>query len=138
MIRITGIEDLPDELLPGLLMDVKQLIGPECAWKLLQHYGGVHVRIPKCLSAEHPLVQTLGLRDAQRLCEIYGGEVITVPKAQAALRGWRDRIIVTERDAGADIRTLALAWRLTERRVYEILSESRSRDVRQIDLFETI
>lgn len=71
----------------------------------------------------------------QALCRAHAGEIVMVPKAAQALRAMRDRTIRAERDSHS-VRQLALAHKLTRRRVQQIMADGCGQlDADQVDLF---
>lgn len=67
-----------DEL-PTSLQDVAETLGVALALKLVQHFGGVELKVPHGLKPGHPLL-ALGEEDARRLCAFLGGGELYVPK----------------------------------------------------------
>jgi Mor family transcriptional regulator len=116
-------EDIRLDDLPPLLAEITQLIGLGPTVQLAEHWGGVrhYYPRPEFLSADHPLVALLGLEAARALCQYIGGGEVTVPKADKALRAARDRAIRHARGTWS-VRQLATRYRLSERRVWEIVS----------------
>jgi hypothetical protein len=131
------LADLPEYLLPPLIREIKDFIGPDCAYRLLKAYGGAHVRVPKRIPEHHALVELLGAEQAAKMAELYGGEILAVPRAYHAVQAWRNARIRADRDSGKPIRDIALEWQMTERRVYDILAEDLAPAADQIDLFST-
>lgn len=128
--ELLAVADNPDMLrveiaeLPASLTDIADLIGLPATLDLVDAWGGVRMYFPspRALSDVHPLVQVLGGETAVRLCERFGGTDVLLPRALDALRRARDRLIHHEHAQGASGRTLALRYRLSERRLWEILA----------------
>ncbi|AFL76207.1 Mor transcription activator family protein [Thiocystis violascens] len=132
--------DLAD--LPRDLREIADLIGLPGALDLVDTWGGVRLYLPLAhhLPDHHALVARLGRDAAERLCERFGGADLAIPRALAALRAARDRLICHEHAHGSPARALALRYRLSERRVWEILAGADARDAaafaaRQMPLF---
>ncbi len=119
--------------LPASLTDIADLIGLPATLDLVETWGGVQMYfpLPRSLSDVHPLVQVLGGERAARLCERYGGDDFRIPRALDALRRARDRLIHHEHAQGASARTLALRYRLSERRLWEILATDPGESARE-------
>lgn len=117
-------DDIDVELLEPLLRQWVDAIGLPATLRLVQRYGGVRLYVPRNATADHELAQLVGLAALRRLSELHGGEEhFAVPKAGAALRDVRDRQIRRAR-ARQSVRQIALAFRLTERRVLQICGEA--------------
>lgn len=117
--------DLAD--LPRDLREIADLIGLPGARDLVDAWGGVRIYLPLAhrLTDRHALVGCLGRDAAERLCRRFGGAEIDIPRASLALQRARDRRICRERERGSSVRVLARRYRLTERRVWEILAAAR-------------
>ena len=71
-----GINDFSK--LPASIRDIAEALGLEIVIKLVQHFGGVELRIPHKLHADHKLM-VLGEEDAQALCAFCPEDTILVP-----------------------------------------------------------
>ncbi len=108
--------------LPRVLRDIVKLIGLPATMKIVQHYGGVRLWVPKTMTEEHELARLLGFAPAEKLARAYGGdEHFDVPLALKALRAVRDGRIRAEARR-CSTRTLARRYKLTERRIWHILA----------------
>lgn len=124
------------EHLPMSLKEMSDIIGLEATHKLVSAYGGTRLRVPVKMPETHPLAELLGLEAARALSCHYGLEEFDVPTASAAIKRARNhRMYLEHHEEGVSARRLALKYRLTERRVWEILAEG-DQDDRQVDLFE--
>lgn len=122
--------------LPQQLKDLVDVIGLAAVQRLVQNYGGVRVVVPSTMHADHPLARLLGLETARQLSHHYARERIDVPRAMGAVLAARNATIFRENTVnGISARRLALAYNLTERRIWEILAEQRCDD-NQPDLFD--
>ena len=131
--------------LPEVVQTLEGVIGLHAALKLVDRYGGTRVWVPALVDADHPLAKLLGEQEAQGVAQIYGRRWLSVPRCAALLRAERARQVRARYDAGDDPRTLARAYRLTERTIWRILgspsSDGRRKrpaavDPRQRDLFD--
>ncbi|MFZ1327020.1 MAG: Mor transcription activator family protein [Candidatus Contendobacter sp.] len=106
----------------GVLVDA---LGWEGVLRLLRAYGGLRIYLPKphILSAEHPLAHALGLETAVALCRQVGcsGD-FDVPTGRNFYCQLRDRNLHAAHQQGASIRTLAVRFHLSERRVRRVLA----------------
>ncbi|HJA77675.1 MAG TPA: hypothetical protein H9774_12600 [Candidatus Desulfovibrio gallistercoris] len=101
--------------------------------RLLRHYGGQSLRIPRRLPPEeHALRRTLGTDCLRRLMATFGGTVIYVPRCRLLLAAVRRIRLVRQFSrhtaAGASgcaaVRQLARQEGLSERRIWQILKTS--------------
>lgn len=98
--------------------------------RLLRHYGGQALRIPRRLPpADHALRQTLGTDYLNRLMATFGGTVIYVPRCRHLLAAVRRVRLVRQfgrhtacgTSGCAAVRLLARQEGLSERRIWQIL-----------------
>ncbi|NCJ06658.1 hypothetical protein GS597_09095 [Synechococcales cyanobacterium C] len=84
---------------PPIVQHLRRLLTDAELLLFLQNYGGQRIYIPKCesaLTSDHPLVQAIGLKGAQRLVGAYRGDTLVVPRGQAMFRRLRDKRICEE------------------------------------------
>lgn len=60
---------------PTAIQDLAETVGPAIVAKLMAHFGGRDIKIPKAPPDDHPLVIALGAADARTLCEAAAGEL---------------------------------------------------------------
>lgn len=121
--------------LPGVLQEIAELIGLPGTLKLVETYGGARLYVPKKIDAAHDLARLIGLDHATLLADTYGGEDhFDIPRAVTATRAARDARIRADRATGTTHRELALANKLTERQIRNILGVEEEDD-RQVGLF---
>jgi len=110
--------------LPPALREIADAVGLEAALRLIECWGGVRIYLPgpDRLTDDHILARGLGRPAAEQLCRHFGAGAYTVPRGLEALRAARDRAMRAEHADGRSARDLALAYRLSERRVWEILA----------------
>lgn len=104
--------------------------------RVLHHYGGRNIRIPRVLPKErtHSLRRTLGLRCLQKLMAMFGGTCLYVPRCEALLERMRQREIIEtfSRNTGhgvsstAAVANLARAHGISDRRIWQILKKEAS------------
>lgn len=127
-----AIEDLPESL-----RDVVELIGLAATLKLVEHFGGlIALYVPRDIEPEHPIAVAIGITAARKLSDHYGTDCLrNIPRCVAGLRRIRDAEIHARHKTESAAR-LALAFGLTERQVWRILSEALdSADDKQSALF---
>jgi len=135
MTDLTDTTDIDETLLPGVLREMNELIGITATMAIVQQFGGVRLYVPVNVPADHILIELIGVHNAEKLVDRFGGqEHFDIPKAEAALRHVRD-IEIKRCWPGISQRELALKYRLTERRVREILGSERLGS-NQMRLFE--
>lgn len=126
---------IDERYLPGILQDIAELIGLPGTLKLVETYGGVRLYVPKKIDAAHDLARLIGLEQATTLAETYGGELhFDIPRAVAATLAARNARIRADRAAGMTHRELALANKITERQIRNILGDE-GEDDKQDSLF---
>lgn len=113
--------------LPKSLRDVAELIGPQAALKLVEHFGGATaVYVPYQIESDHQLAVALGLPAARKLAAYYGGDNLrNIPRCALGLRRIRNAEIRRCHRAGRPASKLALEFGLTERQVWTIIGETR-------------
>lgn len=126
-------QEIDQSLLPGILLEISELIGMAATLKLVAKYGGVRLYVPKTLRSDHDLVATIGRELAEYMEERFGGEVLEIPKALLANVALRNVTIKQEYESLSQ-RQLALKYHLTERQVRNILCGDRNDD-NQMGLF---
>lgn len=72
----------PDQFrqIPASLQDLAETLGPRVAAALIEHFGGVELRVPKAPAPDHPILKALGESDGRAVCRFLGGEKIYVPR----------------------------------------------------------
>lgn len=117
------------EHLPISLRDIAAVIGLAAALRLSAWRGGTRLWIPStdALLAEHELSQVLGREAARALAERYRGEHLWIPRAAAAARLARNELIRARYQAGEPAATLAIEYGLSDRCVWGIVRQARSR-----------
>jgi hypothetical protein len=117
---------------PQRLVDIAEVIGPECALLLVEHVGGISSYVPKEPDSGHKLARIIGLPALRLLAEMYGGEWLEVPK-YAAAKSKKVKIRQLLKD-GTSARETALKADATERWVTMVSKEMRN-DAQQLSLF---
>tara|TARA_R110000823_G_scaffold290928_1_gene409204 strand:+ start:8572 stop:8991 length:420 start_codon:yes stop_codon:yes gene_type:complete len=112
--------------LPESLQEMSDVIGLEAVQTFVGVYGGTRLTVPQKMPDDHPLAELLGTEVAGKLSEHYALERVDVPRAHFARMHARNRRLCADHHAGESVRQLALQYRLTERRVWEILAEERN------------
>ena len=102
-----------DEDLPQVILEMKGLIGMQKTLKLVEVYGGLHLKIPIRFNDDHPLTRLLGHHAVLKLIGRFGGD--------ALLRIQRNIEIAQRFDSGVPARTLARDYHLSERQIWTIL-----------------
>lgn len=110
--------------LPTSLLPIEELIGLEGCAALMEGWGGSKLYIPEKVRQEHPLTQALGVESAEVMAKQYGGCTISVPKGVQALMSFRNSSILGDK-ANLSAAKLARKYDLTERRVWQILEQSK-------------
>jgi Mor family transcriptional regulator len=121
-------------LLPYILQDLVALIGLHATMKLVEHYGGIRLYVPKGEMGDgHELVKLIGREASELLQSEYAGEShFDIPLAMGAMRAVRNANIRTDRQA-MSVSETARKYRTTERHIRFICNELE--DDRQVGLF---
>ncbi|MDD2721629.1 MAG: Mor transcription activator family protein [Gallionella sp.] len=120
--------------LPPLAQELVALIGFSATLRLVEKRPGIPAFIPKVLTPDHWLLDTLGQQQAEALVKHYGGETITVPNCKLAMVKIRQRRIVQTRADGFSQTEAALLHGVTPRWVRELESRDPEPD-RNLSLF---
>lgn len=80
----------PDRIdaLPQSLIDLAETLGLRVAVALIEHFGGLELRIPKNPPPDHPILTALGREDGLAVCRFMGGLSVYIPRGGYGNR-WR-------------------------------------------------
>ena len=67
------------------------------------------------------IVDVIGYQAMLKLCETFAGCSIYIPNGKSLKLAQRNRLIKSDRLAGAEIKTLAMKYQLTTRQIFSIL-----------------
>ncbi|AFL74582.1 hypothetical protein Thivi_2661 [Thiocystis violascens DSM 198] len=113
--------------MPETLREVADLIGVAAAVRLSQRFGG-----RRCYIGTNPegsaLEDCVGPDAARALSWYYGAGETTFPRGESVDRYARDQAILKDRLAGMSCGALAEKYRLSERRLWEILAAHRAHE----------
>ncbi len=113
-------------ILPNLLQEMTDVLGPALTYKLGQSMGGARVYVPKKIQADDPLGLLLGGQDAERLCAHYAGNVLDLP-SKYFFRAVRNHHIRQEYHSGTLTGSradhLALKYGLSRRQVLNVVRQ---------------
>jgi hypothetical protein len=127
------------EDLPGGLQELCDLIGITHTLTLVEHYGGLPMKIPGHYDDTHPLNALIGHKAALAMVKKYPCATLYVPKADALLRVVRNIEIARRYDGGASAPQLAREYKMSERHIWNILKRPetvRDPEMRQTCLFD--
>lgn len=116
------LAELDVDLLEPLLQEFYRLIGLPSTLKIVEIWGGLPLYIAEWQDPGSQLARAIGYDHAKALGREFAGERPMIPKAGRALRALRDQRIRREH-ATKSIRQLVLDYKLSERRICEILAE---------------
>ncbi|MBF0192992.1 MAG: hypothetical protein HQL71_00480 [Magnetococcales bacterium] len=111
-------------VLPESMVEIKSIVGVQGVLTLLNECGGTRLFIPRKLKAKHKLIVLLGQEAAQKMSAYFGGETLTIVRGSKANKSLRNCEIINRYDNGDKVPKLAIAYELTERQIYSILSKS--------------
>ncbi|MGE4539232.1 MAG: Mor transcription activator family protein [Desulfovibrio sp.] len=134
--------------LPASVQELVDLIGLPKAMTLVRTLGGTTFPVPKRATSlgelrYNVLADVVGVDAADTLVKRFGGDALYVPRCAAALQAARDAAIndtfVAETRAGrssADVvSALARRYKLSDRRVWDILKTLPVKPSEQLRLF---
>ena len=119
------------EELPVSIQDIAEALGMKIVVKLVEHFGGVELRIPHNLKPDHKLM-VLGREDAEALCNFCPEDTILVPVCLDKKRLKKQVHDLEQR--GLKRWEIARQLRISQRHVRR-LANAKSKDTRQIDMF---
>lgn len=120
---------LDPRLLPPVMRALIDVLGFECAMRLLRARGGQRVHVP--VSTSRALSTIVGADNARRLCDRFGGQELDLPKYDKVAQRLRDEMISAERPEHS-LNQLAAKYNLTRRHIQNIV---RAVDDHEPDLF---
>lgn len=105
--------------LPRSLQDLASHVGISGALAIAERWGGIRLHVPHVerINSGHPLVQAIGMKNAESLARYAGGEWMEIPLCHLLSVRRRDAEMVAARQGGASTREIAKQFRLTERGV---------------------
>lgn len=147
MSKPTRTTDSRIELLPGQLRPVAALAGFEAVERLIEHFGGQRLYVPRVVRSA-AVAHKCGDKIASALHQCYGGDYVVIPLAKALATARKHAAIrADERPAGV----VAREWRMSVNSVHRIrgdrpapattskpMAKSRRRDDRVVDIEEMI
>jgi Mor family transcriptional regulator len=107
----------------SLYGQVAQLIGWAAADKLIEHFGGRRLYIPRTASRRNQIRRSIGARLAAAMAREFGSERILIPATCDRAR--RRARIFAMRANGISVSRIARELHCTERYVYKVLAASR-------------
>lgn len=112
----------PDDL-PESLKAISEQIGFEGTFRLIKFWGGRKLYIPTFIKPSHKISDKLGLETAQKLSKQFGGQTLSISTAIDMFKRARNNRIKKDRDT-MSVSALAKKYNLTERQIWNILSDS--------------
>lgn len=112
--------DPEPDCLPQSVQMLIQLIGTEATTRVLQHFGGRSIYIPKRLRQSCTLLKVLQRHELQTLMQHYGGETVDLPQAGSLERHWRNLAIAAASAAGMSRAELVDRYGLSQRQIGNI------------------
>lgn len=115
-------ESLSD--LPESLKNMVNVIGLAPTMAIVNAFGGTILFIPKKTNDRHRLINLIGIDQFKLIVSSFGGNSFAVPRMANVIRSNRNREIVQRYDSGDSVYTLASAYKMTNRQIYNILSKT--------------
>lgn len=110
-----------EDVLPPIIRHIRDVVGLAATLKIIEAFGGTHMRVPSKYSPECFLARLIGHDKAVDLIEHFANEVLYVMKADAILRVQRNRIIQDRFKAGTSAIHLAHDYGLSYRQIWTII-----------------
>lgn len=107
-------------LLPGRIQELIQVIGFEATIKLIKHFGGTHLNIPKKAKPEHNLVAVIGFPVFEKLCQYYAGTQLEIDLCARFFNRRKYELIISDIRAGNRQSNIARKYQMTDRHVRRI------------------
>lgn len=120
-----------DEL-TGQMQDIAETLGLGLVFALVEHFGGVELRVPQKLKQDHKLM-VLGEVNAQMLCDHYATDTIHVPVTLD--RRQMMRKVNALQDRGFKRWEIARELGISQRHVRRLANKEPPPDDNQMDLF---
>jgi Mor family transcriptional regulator len=131
---------MPDSIfkhLPSTAQAIAGLIGLPKAARLVEAFGGTTFPVPVGekrkigLMRRAALAEVIGEEEAHKIIQHFGGQELYIPRCAKALRVSRDTALIKDFDqlckdgysANEACNDLALKYRLSNRRIYDILKQ---------------
>jgi Mor transcription activator family len=105
---------------------ILEILGTDLGEKLLTHFAGKILYVPRRVILDHPIVNVVGLEAAKIFQEEFGGQQISFPRKTCLKRAERNLSIWKQRQAGATIQVLAKDFDLSIRQVCVILNKMKT------------
>lgn len=126
----SGLPDL--EALPKSIRDIAETLGIGVVFALVEHFGGVELRIPHKLKPDHKLM-VLGETYAQMLCDFCPEDTIHVPMSLS--RKKLKESVDALSDRGWKRWKIARELNITQRHVRR-LANTAPKESNQLNLFD--
>lgn len=129
--------ELPEEFIPGQLLEIAANTDQRTALVLLETYPGSHVYIPPEPVEGHQLADKLTVAEFAKLCKVYGKNTLKIPKADKARRQYRNQSILHDYFV-AQMRQgdIAIKYGVDERTVSTVCNSVAISP--QLDLFDAV
>ncbi|MEI6333247.1 MAG: Mor transcription activator family protein [Methylococcaceae bacterium] len=103
------------DYLPNSLNYLSTMISFDSLLKLIQHYGGTRIQIPRKVTPCHCLTGLIGMDDLKTLAKIYGGSTLDMPRCTRIFTLSRDIKMLSDRRSHLSLSQIALKYKVTER-----------------------
>ena len=113
--------DIYDEDLPASLRELRDLIGINATLKLVESWGGIHLKVPGHYRDDHHLVRIIGQAATVKLVQHYGATPLYIPRAARLVQALRNIEIAERYDNNVSAERLAREYGISERQIWNIL-----------------
>ncbi|MBF0399976.1 MAG: hypothetical protein HQL90_04340 [Magnetococcales bacterium] len=116
-------------VLPYSFKNIEEVIGRECAIKLVNAFGGNNISIPKAMHSDHRIAVVIGYESAIKLAGHFGGETIYIPSMMGIRKRERDKKLLEDFDKGMSVSQLSAKYKVSGRTVSNISIGRQPRSV---------
>lgn len=102
-------------------------LGKDMATKILHHFGGQRLYVPRQAEAMHPIAYYIGLESMEILCAVYPSQVLEL-SSLSLNRTTAKKLIYTLLDEGKSYSEIAHIARVGVRYVEIVAREKREKD----------
>lgn len=102
------------------------MLGKDMATKILHHFGGQRLYVPRQADAMHPIAYYIGLESMEILCAVYPSQVLELPSPRDRMTA--KKMICNLLDEGKSYSEIAHIARVGVRYVEIVAREKRKGD----------
>lgn len=108
-----------------MLVELASVIGDEATIELFERFKGRHLAVPKNPIDGHLIENAIGRIAFLALSKAYQNETLFFPTCTRLQIDERNRAILAEHNAGANVCDIATKYKLSERQISSIINKHR-------------